>query len=139
MTLPQLCTATQALASHAFRPGTSENHLRQAKCFMDFCQHYHLQFLLQVIPTVCYYITHRTTRFTSANNIRKLHIRNPHASYKDKPHARGTHLLSSQGTATGCRHYNAAPPPNPSPSHPVQAIDPDVLTVSSLGNLAPAI
>ena len=36
MALPQLHTATQALARYTFRQGTNENYLRQAKCFMDF-------------------------------------------------------------------------------------------------------
>ena len=46
-----------------FRPGTTQNHLRHALYFIDFCH-------LPSIPTVCDYITHLTTRFSSSTSIR---------------------------------------------------------------------
>ena len=69
MFLPQLCIATHGFARHAFRPVTAKHHLRQAQMFMDFCNHYHLHFLLPAIPVVCYYITHLTTHFVFAASI----------------------------------------------------------------------
>ena len=47
LSLCQLHKATHALARHAFRPVATQNHLRQVQSLMDFCHHYHLQFLLQ--------------------------------------------------------------------------------------------
>ena len=52
LTLPQLRSATHALVRKAFRSGITQNHLRQAQYFIDFCHHYQLQLLLPAIPSV---------------------------------------------------------------------------------------
>ena len=75
MTLHQLHSANKALAAHTFRPGSSANHLRQAKCFIDFCTHYGFQFLLPATATVCYHVTYITTKFISKSILKELCVR----------------------------------------------------------------
>ena len=70
MTIRQLHTATKALAGHAYRPGNSTNHLRQVQSFINFRLHNHFQFLIPATPTVFYYVTYLTTKFTSVKSIR---------------------------------------------------------------------
>ena len=69
MTLAQLKRVTSILVIHVFRPGTNANHIRQAKCYIDFCNHYQPQFLHSPSATIRYYITHITSHFTSSKSI----------------------------------------------------------------------
>lgn len=69
MTLVQLKHAPSARAIQEFRPDMNVNHIRQALCIIDFCNHYQLQFLHPAPAIICYYMTHLTTRFTTANSI----------------------------------------------------------------------
>ena len=39
--------------------------------FIDFCNHYRLQFINLASSTICYYVTYLTRRFTSAKSIRQ--------------------------------------------------------------------
>ena len=70
--LHQLKAASQALVAQVFRPGTTANHLSQARIFVHFCQHYHIQFLNTSTYTLCYYtsIIFLTWKFISPTSVR---------------------------------------------------------------------
>ena len=70
MELQQLKEATSALAAEAFRLGTTVNHLCQAQEFITFCDHYQFSCINPAISTMCYYITHLSSKFTSSKSVR---------------------------------------------------------------------
>ena len=81
MELQQLKAATSVLAVQAFGPGTTANHFHQAQSFIPVCDQYHLSFINSAISTMCYYITHLSSKFTSAkcvwnyvSRVRFLHM-----------------------------------------------------------------
>ena len=70
MPLHNLQQATATLASKGFRPGTTANHARQAYTFIRFCDKYQLPFISPSVSTMCLYITHLSTVFTSSRSVR---------------------------------------------------------------------
>ena len=70
MELKQLKQATPALAEQDFRLGNMANHFHQAQVFICFCDHYQLSFIDRAISTMCYYIIHLSSKFTSSKSVR---------------------------------------------------------------------
>ena len=69
MPLHNLHKATAALVAKAFGPGTIVNHIRQAQTFIRFCDQYQFPFICPSVSTMCLYITHLSTVFTSSSSI----------------------------------------------------------------------
>ena len=69
LSLAQLKHATDVLAAHTFRPGTTSNHIHQANSFIEFCNDYHLHFICPSSSTLCCYITHLTCHVQSSKSV----------------------------------------------------------------------
>ena len=70
MLLHHLKQATASLASKAFHPGTTANYARQAQPYIRLCDHYQFPFILPSVATMCFYVTHLSTAFSSTRSIR---------------------------------------------------------------------
>ena len=66
MDLQHLNRATSTLEAQASHLGKS---LHQAQAFIQFCDHYRLPFINPEVATICYYITHFTTTFSSSKSV----------------------------------------------------------------------
>ena len=57
-------------AKQAFAPGTYQNHIRQFKLYLMFCQHFHLQDIDPTPRTLCLYVEFLASTFCSPKAIR---------------------------------------------------------------------
>ena len=70
MDLTTLKVQTAALVAEAFRRGTTPNHVHQKSCFIRFCNNYSLKFINPAPSTLCYFITHLSSTFSSSKSVR---------------------------------------------------------------------
>ena len=70
MDLTMLKAWIAALVVQAFRPGIMANNVRQASCFVRFCNNYSIKFINPMHSTLCYFITHLSSMISSSKSVR---------------------------------------------------------------------
>ena len=119
MDMPQLKSATAALADQAFRPSTSANHVCKADAFITFCNHYNCNFI-----NLSYYITYLRSIFTSSKRIRNYAsgVRFLHKQLNLAPKSHDSLPCVIPSESYRPDHENTTyliPPHPPTPSYPV--------------------
>ena len=123
MSLHQLKWATHKLTTHAFYPGTTQNHIHQASSFIQFCDINSYSSSTTSSSTLCYYITHLTHQFQSA----KLDLQDQVPLQAALPDPGSHWFISQHLPPSSCGHHHENPAtqmtPNP-PSSSTSALSP---------------